>query len=221
MYSFAQRSDTQVVDEPLYAHYLRVSQAPHPGRDKVLAAMDNDGERVIHQVVLGPTQRPILFFKQMAHHLTHISRDFLAQTTNVLLIRDPEQMLPSLAQNLAHPILRDTGLAIQSELYQQLLNLGQQPAVLDAKQLLLNPSWVLEQLCHHLGVTFDAAMLQWPAGPRPEDGVWAPYWYQSVHRSTGFEPYREKREPFPPALLPLLAECRPHYELLAGVAIQA
>ena len=31
MYSFAQRPDTRVVDEPLYGHYLRVSGAEHPG----------------------------------------------------------------------------------------------------------------------------------------------------------------------------------------------
>ncbi len=32
MYSFAQRDDTRVVDEPLYGHYLRVSDAAHPAR---------------------------------------------------------------------------------------------------------------------------------------------------------------------------------------------
>ena len=29
-------------------------------------------------------------------------------------------------------------------------------------------------------------MLAWPAGGRPEDGVWAKHWYGAVHRSTGF-----------------------------------
>lgn len=28
--------------------------------------------------------------------------------------------------------------------------------------------------------------LRWEAGPIPEDGVWAPWWYKSVHESTGF-----------------------------------
>jgi hypothetical protein len=35
MYSFAQRSDTRAIDEPLYAHYLRVSGAEHPGKEMV------------------------------------------------------------------------------------------------------------------------------------------------------------------------------------------
>ena len=33
MYAFAQRPDTAVVDEPLYAHYLRVSGADHPRQE--------------------------------------------------------------------------------------------------------------------------------------------------------------------------------------------
>ncbi|CAN5638854.1 branched chain amino acid aminotransferase [soil metagenome] len=221
MYAFAQRSDTRVLDEPLYAHYLSVSDAEHPGKQEVIDAMISDGERVIQEVILGPCDRPLLVMKQMAHHLVAIDRGFLAKTANVLLIRDPQQMLPSLAQNLTTPILRDTGLAMQSELYQQLIRLGQQPAVLDAKQVLLNPRSVLSQLCDHLAIPFTENMLQWPAGPRPEDGIWAKYWYQNVHKSTGFEPYREKNEPFPARLLPLLAECKPHYDLLAQVAIKA
>ena len=78
-----------------------------------------------------------------------------------------------------------------------------------------------EGLLEELGIPFDEAMLHWQPGPRPEDGVWAKHWYHNVHKSTGFEIYREKNEPFPPELLPLLEECKPHYALLAQVAIQA
>lgn len=221
MYAFAQRSDTRVVDEPLYGHYLRVSGAPHPGAEEVMAHMCTDAETVIREVILGPCDRPILFLKQMAHHLQGVDRGFLAQTVNVLLIRDPVEMLPSLAENLAEPTLRDTGLAIQSELYHELRALGQDPPVLDARQLLLDPRRVLSVLCQRLGIPFEEAMLTWPAGPRPEDGIWAQYWYHNVHRSTGFLPYRAKKTPFPERLRPLLEECRPHYDMLAAVAIRA
>jgi hypothetical protein len=51
--------------------------------------------------------------------------------------------------------------------------------------------------------------------------VWAKYWYHNVHTSTGFDQYRAKHEPFPPRLLRLLAECKPHYALLAQKAIRA
>ncbi len=148
MYSFAQRSDTCVVDEPLYAHYLHVSGAPHPGADEVMAHMPTDSSQVIKRVILGPCEQPVLFMKQMAHHLIAIDRSFLADTVNILLIRDPKQMLPSLAENLTEPNLRDTGLAMQSELYHQLCELGQDPPVLDAKQLLLNPRSRLDATLH-------------------------------------------------------------------------
>src|SRR5258706_16259014 len=109
MYSFAQRSDTRVVDEPLYAHYLAVSGGLHPGREEVLAAQEQDAQVVIRDVILGDGDRPVVFFKQMAHHLVDVDRAFLAKTANLILTRDPREMLPSLRQQLGVPTLRDTG----------------------------------------------------------------------------------------------------------------
>jgi Sulfotransferase domain len=220
MYSFAQRRDTRVVDEPLYAHYLRVSGADHPGRDEVLAAQEQDGEKVVRNVILGPCDRPVVFLKQMAHHLVAIDRAFLARTANVILTRDPRDMLPSLRENLERPTLRDTGYAMQTGLLEELRALGQDPPVLESRAILADPRGVLAELCTRLAIPFEDAMLAWEPGPRPEDGVWAPHWYASVHRSRGFQPYREKAEPFPRDLEPLLAECRPHYEALARAAIR-
>jgi hypothetical protein len=221
MYSFRQRSDTRVVDEPLYAHYLRVSGGDHPGRENVLAAMENDGERVVREVVLGPCDRPMLFLKQMAHHLVELDRGFLRETVNLILTRDPVQMLPSLIHQLPNPRIHDTGLAMQSELLRQLHEIGQDPPVLDSRELLLDPEGVLSTLCERIGIAFERGMLSWPAGAKPEDGVWAPHWYQNVQRSTGFMAYSEKSEPFPESVKPLLEECRPHYEFLLSRAIRA
>ncbi|MEM7583218.1 MAG: sulfotransferase family protein [Acidobacteriota bacterium] len=221
MYSFAQRADTRVIDEPLYAHYLRVSGAEHPGRDEVLAAMDSDGEAVVREVILGPCDRPVLFMKQMAHHLVELDLGFLEQTYPVLLVRDPADMLRSLVHQLPNPTLRDTGLAMQSELLARLIELGHDPPVLESRQLLLDPRGVLSQLCDRIGLEFDPAMLHWSAGARPEDGVWAPHWYHNVHRSEGFSPFVAKTSDFPKSLEPLLAECRPHYERLFERALKA
>lgn len=221
MYAFAQRADTRVVDEPLYGHYLRVSGARHPGRDEVMAAMDTDGNRVVREVLLGPCDRPVLFIKNMAHHLTELDRGFLDVLTHVLLIRDPKEMLPSLVNQIPEPTLADTALKQQVDLVEHLQGLGRTPPVLDARHLLLNPEAVLLQLCRRLGLAFDASMLHWAPGARPEDGVWAPYWYHNVHRSTGFSPYRPKTAPFPDSLIPLLETCQPYYERLYALAIKA
>ncbi len=221
MYAFGQRPDTRVVDEPLYAHYLRVSGARHPGRDEVLKGQDQEGERVVREVILGPCDRPVLFAKQMAHHLVDLDLSFLEQTINVFLIRDPSEMLRSLVHQIPEPRLADTGLATQSELLRILEEQGQDPPVLDARELLLNPPGILSRLCRRLGLPYDQGMLSWPAGPKPEDGVWAPYWYHQVHRSTEFRPYSPRSGSLPSALEPLLTQCRPHYEILYRRALRA
>jgi hypothetical protein len=221
MYSFRQRPDTGVVDEPLYGHYLRTTGAAHPGAREVLEAMEGDGGRVVREVILGPCERPVHFFKNMAHHLVGLDRKFLYRITNVLLIRNPQEMLPSLAEQLPEPTLRDTGLDRQVEILDVVLGRGEKPVVLEARELLLDPDGVLREACERLGLPFEEEMLRWPAGPKPEDGVWAKHWYRNVHASTGFAPFRPKAVRFPQRLEPLLEECLPLYEELRGYAITA
>lgn len=221
MYSFAQRPDTQVFDEPLYGHYLARTKARHyhPGAEEVIRSMDCDGQRVVQRILLGPHDRPVVFFKNMTHHLVDLDWGFLLKLSNVLLTRDPRDMLPSYAAVVELPTLADTGYADQVRLLNYLRQQGQDPPILESARLLQDPERVLSELCRRLNIPFDRAMLHWDAGPRPEDGVWARYWYASVHRSTGFSPYRPKTDPFPERLRPLLDECLPYYEILAEGAI--
>ena len=169
MYSFRQRPDTLVFDEPLYGHYLKTTGAPHPGIDEALEKLDTDAERVIRSVLLGPCERPVHFFKNMAHHLAGLDRGFLGGLTNVLLTRDPTEMLPSLATQLREPTLRDTGFLRQMEVLDHILETNAEPIVLDAMQLLLDPPGVLNRACEKLGIPFYEEMLRWPPGPKPED----------------------------------------------------
>ena len=221
MYAFAQRTDTEVIDEPLYAHYLYQTERAraHPGSAEVMASMSTDGDDVVREVILGPCEKPVLFMKQMAHHLLNIDRGFLRQTLNVFLIRDPREMLPSLMKVIGTPTLADTGLKTQHDLLIDLRAAGQPPPVLDARLLLEDPAGVLCRLCTRLGLPFEAGMLSWDVGGIPADGVWARYWYQNVHRSTGFAPYHPKSEPFPEALTGLLEVCSGYYERLLREAI--
>lgn len=215
MYSFAQRDDIRVVDEPLYAHYLRTSGADHPARHEVMASMDSDGDAVMRALIAQQQKDSShrLFLKHMAHHLVDLDLGFLEETSNIFLIRDPREMLPSLIIQLPHATLRDTGLKRQWQLFEDLRRAGQNPVVLDSRELLMDPAGVLGNLCDHLGLVFNPCMLSWEAGPRSEDGVWAPHWYHVVHQSTGFAPYRPKRA-FPDPLIGLLDECQPWYDRL-------
>ncbi|MFN2587919.1 MAG: sulfotransferase family protein [Actinomycetota bacterium] len=222
MRSFGQRGDTRVVDEPLYGHYLATTDAPHPGRDELLALLETDAARVIGEVILGPCDRDVLFMKQMVHHLTpELDLSFLDRCVNVLLIRDPAEVLASLVHQLPSPTMRDVGLERGARLFDDLRLRGQDPPVLDARELLLDPEHVLRELCARVGIAWDAAMLSWPAGPRPEDGAWAPYWYDNVVRSTGFEAYRPRSREVPDSCRGLLAQCRRHYDELKAFAIAA
>lgn len=219
MYSFRERSDTTVVDEPLYAHYLTRTGVVHPAVDDVLAAQDSDGGAVVSDVILGPCPTPVLFVKNMAHHLEGLDPGFLDEVENVILTRDPIEMLPSLVHQVPNPSLEGTSLPTQVMLLERALAAGREPLVLDSRLLLLDPEGVLRRLCERLEIPWDPGMLSWPAGPKPEDGVWAPHWYEAVHRSTGFAPYRPKDDPVPDHLLDLLAECRPLYESLRSEAL--
>ena len=217
MYSFRSRSDMTVVDEPLSGHYLRVTGVTHPADQEVMDAMECDATRVIASVLIGNEYATDhVFFKHMAHHLVDVDRSFMADATNVILTRDPTDMLPSLAVQLPEPTLWATSLPAQVEILDML---GPDPLVLDAALLLKDPASVLGQLCARLGLAWDPAMLEWKPGPKPEDGVWAPHWYHRVHESTGFAAYRQWSGPFPDRLRPLLEEARPLYERLRAVAI--
>lgn len=220
MYSFAQRSDTSVVDEPLYGHYLRVSKADHPGRDAVMASMNCDGASVMSSLLSNgrPSDKPILFLKQMAHHFVDLDLTFLDRCANVFLIRDPRDMLPSLTVQLPGATLKDTGLKKQWELFERFRAAGTASVVLDSRLLLNDPAEVLRELCGRLAIAYDPGMLSWPPGPRDEDGVWAEYWYDAVHRSSGFQPYRAKGD-FPVELKDLLRDCQPYYDGLFQHAI--
>jgi len=222
MYSFAQRSDIRVVDEPLYGHYLNISGADHPGREDVLAAMHLDGDAVMQELLeqQARSNSKRLFLKHMAHHLVAMNLGFLQHTCNVFLIRDPREMLPSLAIQLPHAQLTDTGLRRQWQLLSDLQKAGQQAVILDSRELLLDPPGVLAALCEKIGLDFDENMLRWTAGSIPEDGIWAEHWYHALHHSTGFAPYVKKSN-FPDHLQALLAECTPWYERLFEHAIRA
>jgi hypothetical protein len=222
MRSFGQRSDTQVVDEPLYGPYLAKTGAPHPALEELLEVLETDTRKIVDEVILAPSDRPVLFMKQMVHHLTpELDTGFLARCANILLVRDPAEVIASLVNQLPEPTMRDVGIERQALLFEELFALGQEPPVIDSRQLLLDPEHVLRELCGRLDLTWDPAMLSWPAGPRPEDGPWAPHWYENVWRSTGFAPYEAKSTEVPEHCAELLERCRAHYEVLSSHAIRA
>ncbi len=237
MYSFAQRSDMRVVDEPLYAYYLQRQKttAVHPGREAILASQSTNASVVKEQLFLACQQQPILLCKQMTHHLLGWEKGPLPapwsellglsesaaapDIKNVLLIRDPRAILASYSKVVEAVSAEDVGILKQYELFKSLHEKQQVQAVVDSRRLLQNPKGILTKLCAALSIPFDPKMLRWEASARPEDGVWAPYWYANVHQSTGFQPYQEKAMVLPPQLEELAKNLAPYYEALLEAAL--
>lgn len=222
MYSFAQRKDTTVVDEPLYAYYLKLRpQVDHPGINDIMQSMSSDSQEVIEQIFLKDYDSPVLFIKDMAHHLIEMPLDFLLSMTNLFLIRNPHQLIASIGKVMQQPEMEDIGSKQQFELYQWLKAQGKNPLVLDSGELLKDQEGVMQKLCAALDIPFDENMLQWEAGARPEDGVWAKYWYANIHQTTGFSKQESSSRPLPEHLKPLYEEAKPYYEALYEHSIKA
>ncbi len=188
MYAFGARADFAVVDEPFYGAYLAQTGLRHPMRDEILASQPHDPAEVI-AALTGPVPAGKAHFyqKHMAQHmLPAIPLGWLAEVTNVFLIRHPARVAASFTAKYDNPTLADIGFLQQAELFDQAMALGQRPIVIDSADIRRDPEMMLKRLCSTLMLPWDPAMLSWPQGGHAQDGVWAAHWYEAVHRSTGF-----------------------------------
>lgn len=221
MYSFAQRSDTKVFDEPLYAYYLKhhpEARSYHPGADEIMNTMESDGEKVV-EMMLNNTEKPVLFFKQMTHHLLDLDRNFMKDTVNIILTRNPVEMLPSFDKVIRNPTIDDVGYQLHIDLLNYFESQNIPFKVVNSEQVLKNPEEILQRLCVFAKIPFEKSMLSWKPQKRDEDGIWADYWYHSVHKSSGFQKYKAKTEPFPTHLNALLEQCLLRYNRLMEYTI--
>ncbi|MDQ3352079.1 MAG: HAD family hydrolase [Actinomycetota bacterium] len=223
MRAWENRPDCFVVDEPLYAAYLQATRLDHPGRDEIIAAGETDW-RAVADWLLGatPDGSPIFFSKMMTHHLIpQVGREWIASLRNVLLIRDPREVVASYVRSRASCEPADVGVLQQAELYDELVEAGVDVPIIDAADFLRDPRRYLTWLCEWLDVTMTESMLSWPIGPRASDGVWAPHWYAAVVASTGFEPWRPREILLDAHDEEVVEECRGAYERLHGRRLTA
>lgn len=220
MYSFAQRNDTVVLDEPYYAVYLVRSGAGHPGKEEVIGSLPGD-EQGVMDLIHSASVSPVLFIKNMAHHMEVLHNPVIEHAIQVFLIRDPLHIITSYSQVIEKPVMRDIGIAYQYSLFESLGKKGKTPIVLDSGMLLEDPRAVLMSLCERCGIGYQESMLQWPAGPKSYDGVWAPYWYGNVHSTTRFQRQVSPARPLTGSLKPLYEEARSYYEKLLPFSLKA
>jgi hypothetical protein len=219
MRSFENRPDASVIDEPFYAAFLKATGIGHPMREETLAAHPSDPRAVVEQI-LGPVPdaRPIWYQKHMTHHMVDgFPMDWVWRMRNAFLIRAPEDVLVSYVQKREDVTLDDIGFVSQRALFEREADrLGHAPPVIHGEDVLADPRGTLSALCAALAIPFHEAMLSWPAGKRATDGAWAPVWYASVERSTGFSAPRSSARPedLPARLRRIADAARPHYMAL-------
>ena len=216
MRAFENRPDTVVVDEPLYAAYLARTGIDHPARDEVISSQPIDVEAAVAELFEPlPTGRRIHYAKHMAHH---VFRDMDLHWTlglrNVLLIRDPVEVVASYVRSRESCEPEDIGLPQQGWLMELWDGHGLEVPILDAGEFLQAPEAHLRWLCEWLEIPFTSRMLSWPSGPRPSDGVWAPHWYSSVWASTGFEARHPRKTSLSDHDAAVAEACRPIYAAL-------
>jgi len=216
MRAFENRADTVVVDEPLYASYLARTGIDHPAREAVIASQPTElTEAVAALSAPLPQGRQVHYAKHMAHHVSRgLDLDWTLRFRNVLLIRDPVEVVASYvrARETCEP--EDIGLPQQERLLALWDEHGIEVPIIDANDFLHAPEAYLRWLCGWLEIPFTERMLSWPPGPRPSDGVWAPHWYAAVWASTGFQPWRERNTTLSEHDSAVAEACRPMYAAL-------
>ena len=159
--------------------------------DEIFASQSSNPIEIVADLTCpSETDPPIFYQKHMTHHMVpDLPRGWMADCKNVFLIRHPARVIASYARKMDKVTLGAIGFPQQLSLFETATEIeGRPPLVVDSDDILRNPESVLRALCAALEIAWDPAMLSWPSGPKPEDGAWAPYWYDAVWRSTGFGP---------------------------------
>ncbi|KAK6233172.1 hypothetical protein SCA6_003245 [Theobroma cacao] len=160
MYSFAQRDDIEVLDEPLYGTFLNVTGVERPYREELLSKMECDGNKVVKEIIYGPGGKKYRFCKHIAkQRVPGLPIDLLQKGKHFILIRNPVAVLPSF-DKVVPPSILELGLGELVSIYSELCALGKPPPVIDAADLQQNPEATLRGLCEDLNIPFQNAMLR-------------------------------------------------------------
>ena len=187
MYSFAQRSDTKVVDEPFYAYYLTHvnTKVDHPGKREIINSQSSSFNEIVSKMEMF-MEKDVLFIKNMTHHLAKTNVNFSRNWYHVILTRSPQSAYISFKKVISNPTVLDMGYKEQYAIALKFKKKNIPFYILSSEELLNSPKKELKNLCDYLKINFDNNMLSWDRGGIKEDGIWAKFWYENVHKSHGF-----------------------------------
>ena len=214
---FVERNDSTVVHEPFSYPFFFGPERGHARFAEEPTQPSQTFDRVTKTLV-GPTSTPILFFKDLAFHISgRTSPAFLSKFTNTFILRRPDEALASFYAKLPDFDWLEAGYEALLNLYHCVSEVSEKsPVVVEAAALQQDPNAVVESYCQDIGIPFLPESLQWEPRPIKLFGSWEG-WHDEAQYSRGIEPPRNKRSiDLPPRIQAMVDRAWPYYhEMLA------
>ena len=158
--AFLERGDFKVFHEPFSASYYYSTERRSDRYANKEPKEEYDRENVLARI-LEPREKRV-FFKDMAYHTANfMNRDFASKFTNTFIIRDPTPVISSLNRFWADFTLEETGYEQLYRLFGLAVENGEEPAIVDASDLLGNPEATVAAYCAKLDIPFMSEALSW------------------------------------------------------------
>jgi Sulfotransferase domain len=212
-----ERGDHLVFDEPFSVRYYFSDERRSDRFDEIVAS--SDAASVVSRLQTAADEQPV-FVKDMAYYVSDLlTAELLGGFVNTFLVRRPPDAIASFARKWPDLTEEEAGYAALGEAYRVAGTLSDAPWVIESDELAADPSHQVAAFCSAVGLDFLPEALTWPAGMIEQWERWGD-WYETVSRSTGFNP--PSTAPAPPLDDPRLAgiaeRAQPVYDELAGVA---
>jgi hypothetical protein len=216
---FVERGDFKVFHEPFSASYYYSTERRSNRFAEEETKEEYEPENILAKI-LEPRKKPV-FFKDMAYHVAgFMSREFVSKFTNTFIIRDPTPVISSLHRFWPDFTLEETGYEQQHKLFEVAVENGEEPAIVDASDLIGNPESIVAAYCASLGIPFMPEALSWEPRQVPEWEMWTE-WHEEAQESTGIkkQPLEDDTE-VPEGLEGVYERCLPYYQELYEKRLQ-
>lgn len=211
---FVERGDFKVFHEPFSRTYYYSTER----RSERFAGEEPKGEYRHEKVlaeILTPHESPV-FFKDMAYHAAgFLDREFVGNFTNTFIIREPSQVLSSLHRMWPDFTFEEAGYEHLHRLFRHAIDLGQEPAIVEARDLSKDTEDTVATYCDALDIPHHPEALSWEPREVPEWKMWDE-WHTDAQESTGIEELPPDPVPLPEELQETYERCLPYYEELSA-----
>ncbi len=162
------------------------------------------------------------FMKDFPYYFIQIVDDaFLSLFQHTFLIRNPAQMLPSYFQKWPTLTFEETGYQQLYQMFKKVIDFtGEIPPVIDADDLVKDPTSTVKAYCKSVGILVIAEALSWePPKEKVKKKSWwdGGSWHDKMSFTQGFEEYIERdylNIDESDRLQSLYELCLPYYEKL-------